>query len=149
LEPFSVLFVDDDRNFLDTLVERLRMREITVDGVSSGKAALEYVDKKKVDVVILEARMREMSGIEILKEIKKRNTLIEVIMLSGHANMDIAIESMELDAFDYLLKPIEIDALLYKIQDAYQKKSIQEKKIECRKNAVDNCDIEDDSNEIR
>jgi DNA-binding NtrC family response regulator len=145
LEPFSVLFVDDDRDFLDTLVERLRMRQIKVDGVLSGEAALEYVDTKKVDVVILEVRMPEMSGIEILKEIKKRNALIEVIMLSGHANMEVAIESMELDAFDYLLKPIEIDALLYKIQDAGQKKFIQEKKIECREKEMRNCHTENDS----
>jgi DNA-binding NtrC family response regulator len=145
LEPFSVLFVDDDRDFLDTLVERLRMREIKVDGLYSGKAALEYVDKNRVDVVVLEARMPEMSGIEIMKEIKKRNALIEVIMLSGHANMEVAIESMELGAFDYLLKPIEIDALLYKIQDASQKKVIQERKIECREKAMGNCNTENDS----
>jgi DNA-binding NtrC family response regulator len=142
LETFSVLFVDDDRDFLDTLVERLRMREIRVDGVYSGEAALDYVDKNKVDVVILEARIPEMSGIEILKEIKKRDTLIEVIMLSGHANMEVAIESMELGAFDYLLKPIEIDALLYKIQDAGQKKFIQEKKIEFREKEMGNSHTE-------
>ena len=145
MEPFSVLLVDDDRNFLDTLVQRLKMREIKADGVYSGEAALEYLDKKAVDVIVLEAHMPNMSGIETLKGIKKRNTLIEVIMLTGHANMEVAIESMELDAFDYLLKPIEIDALLYKIQDAYQKKSIQEKKIDCRKNAMENCNIENDS----
>ena len=145
MQPFSVLLVDDDRNFLDTLVERLRMREIKVDGVYSGESALEYLDKKKVDVVVLEVRMPEMGGIETLKGIKKRNTLIEVIMLTGHANMEVAIESMELGAFDYLLKPIEIDALLYKIQDACQKKIIQEKKIECRKKAMEKCNIENDS----
>jgi DNA-binding NtrC family response regulator len=145
LEPFSVLLVDDDRDFLDTLVERLRMREIKVDGVYSGEAALEYLDKKQVDVIVLEVRMPEMSGIETLKGIKKRNTLIEVIMLTGHANMEVAIESMELGAFDYLLKPIEIDALLYKIQDAFQKKSIQEKKIDYRKKAMGKCNIENDS----
>ena len=145
MEPFSVLLVDDDKYFLDTLVERLRMREIKVDGVYSGEAALEYLDKKKVDVVVLEVRMSKMNGIETLKGIKKRNTLIEVIMLTGHANMEVAIESMELGAFDYLLKPIEIDALLYKIQDAFQKKSIQEKKIDYRKEAMGKCNIENDS----
>jgi DNA-binding NtrC family response regulator len=145
LEPFSVLLVDDDRDFLDTLVERLRMRHIKVDGVYSGEAALEYIDKKQVDVVVLEVHMPEMSGIETLKGIKKRNTLIEVIMLTGHANLEVAIESMELGAFDYLLKPIEIDALLYKIQDAFQKKTIQEKKIDYRKKAMGKCNIENDS----
>ncbi len=145
MEPFSVLLVDDDSYFLDTLVERLRMRQIKVDGVYSGEAAFEYIDKKQVDVVVLEMRMPEMSGIETLKGIKKRNTLIEVIMLTGHANLEVAIESMELGAFDYLLKPIEIDALLYKIQDAFQKKTIQEKKIDYRKEAMGKCKIENDS----
>jgi DNA-binding NtrC family response regulator len=145
LEPFSVLLVDDDSYFLDTLVERLRMRHIKIDGVYSGEAALEYIDKKQVDVVVLEVRMPEMSGIETLKGIKKRNTLIEVIMLTGHANLEVAIESMELGAFDYLLKPIEIDALLYKIQDAFQKKTIQEKKIDYRKKSMGKFNIENDS----
>ncbi|MGD2270901.1 MAG: response regulator [Desulfobacterales bacterium] len=145
MEQFSVLLVDSDRDFLDTLVERLRMRQIKVDGVYSGEAALEYIDKKKVDVVVLEVRMPETDGIEILKEVKKRNPLIEIIMLTGHANMEVAIESMELGAFDYLLKPMEIDALLYKIQDACQKKFIQEKKIECREKAMGKCIVENDS----
>jgi FixJ family two-component response regulator len=66
-------------------------------------------------------------------------------MLTGHANLEVAIESMELGAFDYLLKPIEIDALLYKIQDAFQKKTIQEKKIDYRKKSMGKFNIENDS----
>jgi DNA-binding NtrC family response regulator len=64
-----------------------------------------------------------------LSEIKKRYPLVEVIMLTGHASLEVAIEGMELGAFDYLMKPVDIDELLYKIQDAYKKKLIQVEKI--------------------
>jgi DNA-binding NtrC family response regulator len=133
LEPFSVLLVDDEKDFLDTLVKRLRKRQIRIDGVYSGPAALDFLAEKPVDVVVLDVRMPEMSGVEVLKHIKERHPLVEVIMLTGHANMEVAIEGMKLGAFDYLLKPIEIDQLLYKLQDAYQKKAIQDRKIRQRK----------------
>jgi len=130
------LLVDDEKDFLDTLVKRLRMRQIQIDGVYSGPAALAFLDQKTVDVVVLDVRMPEMDGVEVLKHIKERHPLVEVIMLTGHANMEVAIEGMKLGAFDYLLKPIEIDQLLYKLQDAYQKKAIQDRKIRQRKNNV-------------
>ena len=133
MESFSVLLVDDEKDFLDTLVKRLRMRQIQIDGVYSGSAALDLLASKPVDVVVLDVRMPGMDGVEVLKHIKERHPLVEVIMLTGHANMEVAIEGMKLGAFDYLLKPIEIDQLLYKLQDAYQKKAIQDRKIQQRK----------------
>ena len=66
--------------------------------------------------------MPGMDGIETLREIKARHPLVEVIMLTGHASVEVAIEGMELGAFDYLMKPVEFDELLYKIQDAHKKK---------------------------
>jgi DNA-binding NtrC family response regulator len=81
-----------------------------------------------VDVVILDVRMPGMDGIQTLREIKARYPLIEVIMLTGHASLEAAIQGMELGAFDYLMKPIDIDDLLYKAQDAYKKKWIQTQK---------------------
>ena len=129
LKSLRVLIVDDEVDYLDTLVERMRMREINVNGVDSGQAALAYLTQEPVDVVILDVRMPGMDGIDTLKELKQRHPLVEVIMLSGHANTEIAIRGMELGAFDYLLKPIEIDLLIYKIQDAHRKKSLQESKI--------------------
>jgi DNA-binding NtrC family response regulator len=136
LESFRVLIVDDEEDFTDTLTKRLRMRQIQVSGVYSGSAALDIMDRNPVDVVVLDVRMPSMDGIEVLREIKQRHPLIEVIMLTGHANVEVAIEGMRLGAFDYLLKPIEIDQLLYKMQDAYQKKSIQDQKIEKEKKAM-------------
>jgi DNA-binding NtrC family response regulator len=73
--------------------------------------------------------MAGMSGIQTLREIKRKAPLVEVIMLTGHANIEVAIEGMELGAFDYLMKPVDIDDLLYKVQDAHKKKSLQEGRI--------------------
>ena len=64
-----------------------------------------------------------------LREIKQRHPLVEVIMLTGHASIETAVQGMELGAFDYLMKPMDIDELLYKVEDAYKRKSIQEKKL--------------------
>lgn len=134
MKEFSVLLVDDEKDFRETLVNRMKKRNVTVTGVESGEKALEWLTDHPADVVVLDVRMPGMSGIQALKEIKSRFPLIEVIMLSGHASAEVAIEGMEIGAFDYLMKPIEIDSLLYKVQDACRKKSIQEEKIRCMEN---------------
>jgi DNA-binding NtrC family response regulator len=136
LERFRVLLVDDEPDFTDTLVRRLSMRQLQVQGVYNGAEALKFVDENPVDVVVLDVRMPGMDGIQTLRQLKERHPLVEVIMLTGHANVEVAIEGMRLGAFDYLMKPIEIDQLLYKLQDAYQKKAIQDKKIEAQKRAM-------------
>jgi len=107
----------------------MNKRELKTSSVSSGEDALEFLDQHPTDVVILDVKMPGMGGIQTLREIKKQHPLTEVIMLTGHANMEVAIQGMEIGAFDYLMKPMAIDDLVYKIQDAYKKKSIQEKKI--------------------
>ena len=129
VDVFNVLFVDDEVEFLETILKRMKKRDLNVSGVKSGEEALEFLDKNSVDVVVLDVKMPGMDGIETLKEIRIRYPLIEVVMLTGHASVEVAIQGMELGAFDYLMKPVDIDDLLYKIQDAYKKKSIQEKKI--------------------
>lgn len=129
MEPYRVLLVDDEVELIDRLLKRMQMRRVDVEGVNSGPDALAMLDRKDFDVVVLDVRMPKMDGIETLKEIKKRHPIIEVIMLTGHANVEVAIQGMELGAFDYLLKPIKIDQLLYKIQDAYQRKSLTDQKI--------------------
>jgi len=127
VENLSVLIVDDEVEFLETLVKRLRKRKLAVNGVTSGEAALEQLKQSPVDVVVLDVKMPGMSGLDTLREIKKTYNLIEVIMLTGHANMEVAIQGMDIGAFDYLMKPIEIDELVYKIQDACKRKRLNEK----------------------
>jgi DNA-binding NtrC family response regulator len=129
LSEFNVLLVDDEAEFLETLVKRLKKRKLNASGVLSGEDALEALKATPVDVVVLDVKMPGMDGIETLREIKRNFPLVEVIMLTGHANMEVAIEGMELGAFDYLMKPMDIDELLYKLQDAYKKRALQEDKI--------------------
>ncbi|MBF0507399.1 MAG: response regulator [Deltaproteobacteria bacterium] len=129
MEGMKVLFVDDEVEFLDTLLKRMRKRHVDVTGVNNGEQALAALTRNPVDVVVLDVRMPGMDGIQVLGEIKKSWPLTEVIMLTGHASLEVAKEGMESGAFDYLMKPINIDELLYKLQDAFQKKSIHEKKI--------------------
>ena len=129
MEPYRVLLVDDEVELIERLVRRMEMRRVDVEGVNSGPDALAMLDRKEIDVVVLDVKMPAMDGIETLREIKKRYPIIEVIMLTGHANVEVAIQGMELGAFDYLLKPIKIDQLLYKIQDAYKRKALTDQKI--------------------
>lgn len=130
MDTFNVLLVDDEEEFLETLVKRMKKRNVNATGVKSGEEALELLDQHPMDVVVLDVRMPGMDGIEALKEIKRRHPLIEVIMLTGHASVEVAVQGMELGAFDYLMKPIDIDELLYKVEDAHKNKLIQEEKLD-------------------
>jgi DNA-binding NtrC family response regulator len=129
MTDFRVLLVDDETDFLETLVKRLTKRNLDVAGVESGESALTSLEATPVDVVVLDVRLPGIDGVETLRRIKQTSPLIEVILLTGHANMEVAVQGMELGAFDYLIKPVDIDDLLYKMQDAYKKKAIQEEKI--------------------
>jgi len=129
MNNIQVLLVDDEVEFLETLIKRMRKRNVDISGVRSGEEALSALEQKPMDVVVLDVRMPGMDGIETLKQIKKRYPLTEVIMLTGHANTEVAVQGMELGAFDYLMKPMDIDELLYKVEDAYKGKTIQESKI--------------------
>ena len=129
MERFNVLLVDDEGEFLDTLVKRILKRNVNATGVKSGEEALGFLEKNPVDVVVLDVRMPGMDGIETLRVLKRQHPLTEVIMLTGHASLEVAIEGMELGAFDYLMKPVEIDDLLYKLQDANKRRTIKLEKI--------------------
>jgi len=120
------MVVDDEVDFLETIVKRLQARGIDVTGVESGYQALEVLDQRSPDVIILDVKMPGMDGIETLREIKKKKPLTEVIMLTGHASVESGIQGMQLGAFDYLMKPIALDELLEKVRQAYEKKLLQE-----------------------
>jgi DNA-binding NtrC family response regulator len=125
-----VLLVDDEVPFVEAMTRRLGKRELSVLTAFSGPEALEQLKKhKNVDVVILDVKMPGMDGIEALREIKREHPLVEVIMLTGHATVETAIEGMKRGAFDYLMKPCDIDRLLAKVKEARAKKSAHEEKI--------------------
>ena len=129
MNTLTTLFVDDEKDFLETILKRMKKRHVNAHGAESGEEALSLLAHTPVDVVVLDIRMPGMDGIETLKEIKKRLPLVEVILLTGHASLEAAREGMESGAFDFMMKPVNIDELLYKLQDAHKNKSIQESKI--------------------
>jgi len=125
-----VMLVDDEVPFVETMTKRLAKRDLTVISAHSGPEALTKLDKEDhVDVVVLDVKMPGMDGIETLKEIKKAHPLTEVIMLTGHATIETGIEGMKLGAFDYLMKPCDIDMLMQKVQEARAKKDKHNEKI--------------------
>jgi len=134
MELFSVLVVDDEEDFVETLVNRLKKRTIDAVGALSGEDALELLGNREFDVVILDIKMPGgMDGIETLKEIKKIQPLSEVILLTGHASVESSIEGMRCGAFDYVLKPIKLEELFPKIAQAFEKKDVHNQKIRSAK----------------
>ena len=124
-----ILIVDDEKEFVETLAERLRTRDFHVTEAFSGDEALEKLKEYNFDVTILDVRMPGMDGIEALRAIKKLKPLTEVLMLTGHGTVETAIEGMKIGAYDFLLKPCEMDVLLDKINKAYERKANQEERI--------------------
>ena len=125
-----VMLVDDEVPFVETLIKRLEKRNLQTISAHDGQEALEKLDKNRnVDVVILDVKMPGMDGIEVLREIKKSYPLIEVIMLTGHATVETAIEGMKLGAYDYLMKPCELEQLMAKVEAATKERRAHEEKI--------------------
>ncbi|MGE4291084.1 MAG: response regulator [Desulfovibrio sp.] len=129
MEPIRLLLVDDEAEFLQTLAKRMQRRGLRAELAHSGESALELLRAEPADVVVLDVKMPGMGGIETLRTLKREHPLTEVILLTGHADLDAAVQGMELGAFDYLMKPMDIDELLFKIQDAYTRKDLHERKI--------------------
>jgi len=126
----QVLLVDDEVPFVETMTKRLTKRDLQVVAAFSGKESLEKLKKiPEIEVVILDVKMPEMDGIETLREIKRNFPLTEVIMLTGHATVETGIEGMKLGAYDYLMKPCDIENLLAKVKEAAAKKRSHEEKI--------------------
>lgn len=125
----KVLLVDDEEMFVEMLAQRLEARGLEVAKAFEGDQALQRVREKDYDVVILDVLMPGKGGVDVLKEIKQIKPLTEVIMLTGHATVDTAIQGMKLGAYDYLLKPTETEDLMEKIQGAHKRKSEQEERI--------------------
>ena len=128
MENIKLLIVDDEEDFLKPLEKRLGRRGFSVKVAMDGMGALGVMDSEPVDVVVLDYKMPGMNGVDTVRAIKERHPLVEVIMLTGHANMEVALKGMEMGAFDYLIKPCDFDSLVHKIQDAHQRTCLQRKR---------------------
>jgi DNA-binding NtrC family response regulator len=117
-KPVRVLVVDDEEELTSTLVERLRFRNFECDGVTSGVAALETMEKATYDVIVLDVKMPGLGGIEVIERIKHQHPGTEVILLTGHGSASAAESGLNRGAFEYVLKPVKIGALVDMIQRA-------------------------------
>lgn len=127
MQGIRLLLVDDEEDFRTTLANRLRKRKLEVWDKEDGLEAIKTVREHPIDVAVIDVKMPGIDGLETLRQIKQINPLIEVIMLTGHASVESGIEGMRSGAFDYLMKPCDINELILKIEDAYQQKLIREK----------------------
>lgn len=118
----NVLVVDNEKGFASILADHLKTKMINAGSVYSGRDALSTVMEFKPDVIILDIQMPDMSGVEVLTRIKESDPAIEIIVLTGNGSFDVGIECMQLGAFDYLMKPVDLDQLLETIESAYLKK---------------------------
>jgi DNA-binding NtrC family response regulator len=121
-----LLLVDDEARFVETLSKRLTARGFDVEGALGGPQALEMLDARPFDVVLLDVWMPGMDGLEVLKEIRRLHPSVRVVLVSGNASITAAVEGIRLGATDYLLKPVDIEDVLAKVEEAFEKKRIEE-----------------------
>jgi DNA-binding NtrC family response regulator len=124
----KILLVDDELVFTKNMEKLLASRGYLVTAVNSGDTAIQALEEKDFDVVVLDLKMPGMDGITTLKEIQKLGLFTETLILTGHGSIDTALEAIKLGAYDYLTKPCEIDELVAKIEGAWEKKDGEAKK---------------------
>ncbi len=117
------MLVDDEVDFVTTVSSRLALRGIGADVVHDGQQALDYVDKREPDVMVLDLNMPGLHGMEVLRQVKKTNPEIEVVILTGHGTDRDEEEAQRLKAFDYLRKPTDVNILADRIRSGYAYKT--------------------------
>lgn len=126
----KIMLVDDEERFLQTTQKMLQKKGYEALTATSGDECLKILQEELVHVVILDVKMPGMDGVETLKHIKQKHPLVEVIMLTGHATAESAVEGLKLGATDYLTKPTSIEDLTAKAEEAYNKRVNLEQKIQ-------------------
>lgn len=117
-ERIRLLLVDDEEGYVKVLAKRMTRRNMEVSTALSGSDGIQRLRKQDFDVAILDLKMEDMDGIEVLKVFKKMVPDMPVIMLTGHGTEKAAREGLEVGAFDYLMKPCDLEELVEKIRAA-------------------------------
>lgn len=121
MSPIKLLLVDDETGFVDVLSKRLAKRKIKVTNAYNGTEAIQALRKEQFDIAVLDLKMDDMDGLEVLKIFKKMDPEMPVLMLTGHGSEQAAREGIESGAFDYLTKPYELEDLIEKIREATER----------------------------
>jgi DNA-binding response OmpR family regulator len=116
----KVLIADDEVEFASTIVTRLNLRNFTASMATSGKQALEAIKKAPPDVLLLDLKMPDLNGLEVLATLKKTSPNLAVIILTGHGSLEAGEMGKELGACDYVMKPVDLGVLIEKIEAAFK-----------------------------
>lgn len=119
MKDIKVLLVDDEEEFVQSLAERIQIREMGSDVALNGTEALSKLEEKLPDVMILDFKMPGIDGLAVLEQVKKAYPGVQVVMLTAHGTPEIEKKARKLGAFDYLQKPVPIDKLTRVIEKAY------------------------------
>ena len=119
MDKFKVLLVDDEEEFVTTLAERLQLREIETVIATDGDDALRAISTERLPVVVLDVMMPGIGGLDVLQQIKRNYPQIQVILLTGRGSTNDGIKGMRLGAFDYMMKPVKIEELIKKMNEAF------------------------------
>ena len=122
MKEFKVLMVDDEEDFINTVAERMRMRDLSPELALSGEQALERVEGDIPDVMVLDLKMPGIDGMEVLRRVRKAYPQVQVVILTGHGSEKDEAEARRLGAFAYLQKPVDMEKLIKTLRDAYKKK---------------------------
>jgi len=128
-DAFSVLVVDDEQEFVATLIKRLTKRGVTCEGAFTGAEAIEHIRLKDYDVLLLDMKLPDSDGKEVLREVKRLKPEIQVVILTGHISARDGLEGVGDGAYDYLMKPVEFESLLESLQFANKKKAAQDNQL--------------------
>ena len=118
MDEYRVLIVDDEEELVTTLVERLQLRGINAQAATNGETALKIIEENPPQVVVLDVMMPGIGGMEILQRMKAQNLKIPVILLTGYGSTEKGLEGMNQGAFDYIMKPCDLNNLISKIREA-------------------------------
>ncbi len=116
----KLLIADDEQEFAATLLARLELRNFDVTTVASGTEAIAAVEEAMPDVMVLDLKMPDLDGLEVLAQLRKKYSDLKVIILTGHGSFEAGREGMELGAFDYLMKPVDLNKLIEVVRDAHR-----------------------------
>jgi DNA-binding NtrC family response regulator len=128
MKDARILLVDDEVVFANNMSKLLTRRGYQVKAVNSGDEALRALMDNPFDVMVLDLKMPGMDGIATMQEMRKLGLFTEILILTGHGSIDTALEAIQLGAYDYVTKPVEIAELLSKIEAAFERKTIKDKK---------------------
>jgi DNA-binding response OmpR family regulator len=120
MSRLRVLLVDDERDFVTTLAERLQIRDIETIVAFDGEQALQIVEAENPAVVVLDVMMPGLGGLDVMKLVKNKHPQTQIILLTGHGSISDGIKGMRMGAFDYIMKPVQIEELIKKMNEAFE-----------------------------